>query len=63
MRHYQNPNGRMVDPGILIYGAYVYAAKRTDPAAASHVAPVSVWMRQPIVTGAAGRAAAAVDAA
>jgi hypothetical protein len=35
--------------------------RQTDPAAASHVAPVSVWMRQPIVTGAAGRAAAAVD--
>jgi len=28
MRHYQNSNGRMVDPGILIFGAYVYAAKR-----------------------------------
>jgi len=28
MRHYQNPNGRMVAPGILIFGACVYAAKR-----------------------------------
>jgi hypothetical protein len=35
--------------------------RQTDPAAASHVASVSVRMRQPIVTGAAGRAAAAVD--
>ena len=62
MRHYQNPNGRMVAPGILIFGACVYAAKRILRQL-SHVAPVSVWMRQPIVTGAAGRAAAAVDAA